>query len=61
MHDKLLFYNVKTVRVPIDVIQKCVSQASNKDIELLTMSNKIPGARKHETATAREISMLGDE
>lgn len=43
--------------IPIDIIQKLTSEAMNMEIDMMFASNKVPGARKREYVTMRQISM----
>lgn len=57
---KIMEINGKTKyskRIPIDVIKKCVSDASFVSIEEIEQPNSWPLARKREKVNAREMSM----
>jgi hypothetical protein len=56
MHNKLLYANdIKDV--PLDVIQRLTSKAMAIDLEMMFLTNKMPGARKREYVTMRQVSM----
>lgn len=55
MYDKLLY--AKPQMVPIDVIKRKVSEATNIEMRFIILPDRSPLARKREYVTARQISM----
>jgi hypothetical protein len=55
MHKNLLYANV--TNVPVEKIQELTAEAMDIDLNIMFLSNKVAGARKHEYVTMRQISM----
>jgi len=43
--------------IPIDIIQQSVSEATKIPLDIILLPNRVPGSRKREIVSARQISM----